>query len=77
MADADGSLWCKAPAGGQQVLVGADPERFFVPRYVGPKGWIGVRLTRGVDWDHVADLVRDSYRMTAPKRLIAQLGEGR
>jgi hypothetical protein len=38
------SLWCKAPPGSQMVLVGADPERFFVPPYVGHKGWAGMRL---------------------------------
>ena len=38
------SVWCKAPPGSQAVLIGADPERFFSPPYVGSKGWIGVRL---------------------------------
>jgi hypothetical protein len=41
------SFWCKAPEGSQMVLVGADPERFFVPPYVGPKGWVGMRSTPG------------------------------
>ena len=45
------SLWCKAPPGSQMVLVGADPERFFVPPYVGHKGWVGVRLDRKPDWE--------------------------
>jgi predicted DNA-binding protein (MmcQ/YjbR family) len=67
------SVWCKAPPGAQAVLVGSDPDRFFSPPYVGPKGWIGIRLDGKVDWDLVSDLVRDSYRMTAPKRLTAQL----
>jgi len=65
------SLWCKAPPGSQMVLVGADPERFFVPPYVGHKGWVGVRLDSGPDWDEVAALVRRSYRLIAPKRLAA------
>ena len=63
------SLWCKAPPGSQMVLVGADPARFFVPPYVGPKGWIGMRLDGPPDWDEVAALVRRSYRLIAPKRL--------
>ena len=67
------SLWCKAPPGAQAVLVGSDPERFFAPRYVGPKGWIGIRLGRGVDWDLVHDLIADSYRLIAPKRLASQV----
>ena len=65
------SLWCKAPPGAQDVLVDGDPERFFVPPYVGHNGWVGVRLDRPPDWDVVAALVIDSYRMTAPKRLLA------
>ena len=65
------ALWCKAPAGSQMVLVGADPERFFVPPYVGHKGWVGMRLDRGPDWDEVAALVRRSYRLVAPKSLAA------
>jgi hypothetical protein len=70
------AMWCKAPAGAQKLLVGSDPARFFVPPYVGHHGWIGVRLERDVDWDEVADLVADAYRMTAPKRLIAAMGRG-
>jgi hypothetical protein len=65
------SLWCKAPPGSQMVLVGADPERFFVPPYVGHLGWVGVRLDRRPDWDEVAALVKRSYRLVAPKRLAA------
>lgn len=65
------SIWCKAPPGSQAVLVGADPERFFVPPYVGPKGWVGMRLDRKPDWDEVATLVKRSYRLIAPKRLAA------
>jgi predicted DNA-binding protein (MmcQ/YjbR family) len=65
------SVWCKAPPGSQMVLVGADPERFFVPPYVGPKGWVGMRLDRRPDWDEVAKLVRRSYRLIAPRKLAA------
>jgi predicted DNA-binding protein (MmcQ/YjbR family) len=67
------SLWCKAPPGAQDVLVRGDPERFFVPPYVGHNGWIGVRLDLPVNWEIVAGLIRDSYLMTAPKRLAAQV----
>src|SRR5882757_849256 len=62
------AVWCKAPPGSQAVLVGADPQRFFVPPYVGPKGWIGIRLDRRADWNEVAALVERSYRLIAPKR---------
>jgi hypothetical protein len=74
VGDGRTSIWCKAPAGAQEVLVGAEPERFFVPPYVGHRGWVGMRLdVLPVDWDQVALVVEDSYRMTAPKRLVAIL----
>ena len=62
------ALWCKVPAGSQQVLIGADARRFFVPPYFGPKGWIGVVLDRSVDWKELSALVQRSYRLVAPKR---------
>jgi hypothetical protein len=67
------AIWCKSEPIGRDVLIGADPERFFVPPYVGPKGWLGVRLDVSVDWRLVADIIDDSYRMIAPKRLAALL----
>jgi hypothetical protein len=67
------TLWCNATHEVQEQLVEADPKRFFVPPYVGPKGWIGVYLDRGLEWKVVAELVREAYRKTAPKRLRAVL----
>ena len=67
------SVWLKAPPGAQDVLTAASPARFFVPPYVGHRGWIGVRLDTGPDWDELARLVAQSWRMTAPKRLAAAL----
>jgi len=67
------SMWCKAPPGAQDVLVGSDAKRFFVPPYVGHHGWVGLWLDVEIDWSEVADLVEESYRMTAPKRLSALL----
>jgi predicted DNA-binding protein (MmcQ/YjbR family) len=69
------SIWCKAAPGSQAILVGADPALFFVPPYVGSKGWIGMRLDTEPDWDEVATIVRRSYRLTAPKKLGVRLGE--
>jgi hypothetical protein len=74
-AEGGAALWCKAPHGTQEMLVEADPARFFRPPYVGPKGWIGLRLAGRVDWPEVAALVRRSWRMTAGKRLAARLPE--
>ncbi|MGH2608313.1 MAG: MmcQ/YjbR family DNA-binding protein [Tepidiformaceae bacterium] len=61
---------CKAPPGAQEMLIQSNPARFFRPAYVGAKGWIGVRFDDSTDWDEVAFLVRQSYEMTAPKRLL-------
>jgi len=66
------SMWCKARPGAQDMLVGSDSGRYFVPPYVGHYGWVGVEI----DWELVADLVNESYRMTAPKRLLALLDQG-
>jgi predicted DNA-binding protein (MmcQ/YjbR family) len=71
------AVWCKAPPGAQEILTGADPRCFFVPPYLGPKGWVGVRLDGSVDWNIVEDLILDSYRLTAPKRLAQQLDASR
>ena len=65
------ALWCAAPDGMQKMLVEADPERFFVPPYVGHRGWLGVRLDRGLHWDEVAGIVEDAYAEVAPKKLVA------
>lgn len=65
------SVWCKAPEGSQMVLVGAEPDRFFVPPYVGHKGWVGVRLDNNPDWSEVAVVIKRSYKLIAPKRLAA------
>ena len=67
------AFWAKAPPGGQTHLVEADPDRFFVPPYVGHKGWIGMLLDRRVTWREVAIVVERSYRMTAPKAVLKQL----
>ncbi len=55
------------------IDVRAAPSRFFVPPYVGPSGWIGVWLDRAVDWEELSDLLRDAFRLTAPKRVAALL----
>jgi len=70
------SMWCKAPPGVQPALVADRPECFFVPPYVGHHGWVGVWLDVSLDWEEIADLIEGSYRMTAPKRLIARLDAG-
>ncbi|HEY2175602.1 MAG TPA: MmcQ/YjbR family DNA-binding protein [Mycobacteriales bacterium] len=67
------AFWCAAPPGAQEAVVGSEPDRYFRPPYVGPRGWLGVWLDVPVDWGEIADLVDDAYRAVAPKRLIADL----
>jgi hypothetical protein len=67
------AIWCPAPPGVQEAMVAEEPERFFKPPYVGPSGWLGVRLDRDPDWDEITGIVEDAYRKIGPKRLIAQL----
>lgn len=62
------AVWVKAPPGVQDLLLGAAPERFFRPPYLGGRGWVGVRLSGRVDWEEVEVLVRRSYSLVAPKR---------
>jgi hypothetical protein len=69
------AFWCAAPVGDQEAMVSAEPGRFFVPPYVGSRGWLGVRLDVPVDWQEIADIVTDAYRVVAPRRLRAQLDE--
>jgi predicted DNA-binding protein (MmcQ/YjbR family) len=67
------SVSLKAGREDQQALL-AQGEPFFFPAYVGPKGWIGVDLTsRRVDWTELEELITDSYRLAAPKKLAAQI----
>ncbi|MFN4272831.1 MAG: MmcQ/YjbR family DNA-binding protein [Aliihoeflea sp.] len=75
IGDGRTSVWCKAPEGSQAILVEADPETFFVPPYVGHKGWVGMRLDAGPDWDEVERLVRRSYVLIAPRRLAGLVKE--
>jgi hypothetical protein len=67
------AVWCKAAPGNQALMVRAEPERYFVPPYVGPSGWVGVWLDRSPDWAEVKELMDDSYRLVAPRKLVAVL----
>jgi hypothetical protein len=70
------ALWCAAPPGVQSILVEEEPDRFFVPAYVGHRGWLGVRLDVSPDWDEVAQICEDAYRQVAPKTLVARIDDG-
>ena len=70
------AVWIKAPDGAQAALIEADPARFYRPKYLGPSGWVGVRLEGKVDWGEIEDLLVQGYRLVAPKRAIAKLDGG-
>jgi len=78
-----GKMFCIAAEDGSTVRVKADPierealleqgDPFYMPSYVGHKGWIGVQLGDRTDWVEVAELIATSYCLIAPKRLAEQV----
>lgn len=69
------ALWLGSPPGAQEQLVRDEPEYFFVPPYVGPRGWLGVELDKGLSWKRIAALVREAYEKVAPAGLAARIGK--
>ena len=67
------SVWVKSTHLIQDMLVHENADRYFAPPYVGPKGWLGIRLDRRPNWKTVGELLRDAYLLTAPKRIAARL----
>ena len=67
------AVWIKAPEGAQEALIAADPDRFYRPKYLGPSGWVAMRLEGRVDWKEVRSLLIQGYRLVAPKRALAVL----
>jgi hypothetical protein len=67
------ALWCAAPPGLQEALIQGEPEHYFRPPYVGHRGWIGVHLNKGLDWNEIAGAIEDAYLTVAPKRLVKQV----
>jgi predicted DNA-binding protein (MmcQ/YjbR family) len=65
-------MWCKVLPADNVALIASSPKRFYMPAYVGPKGWVGLRLDgKRIDWDEVAELARGSYQLVAGKTLAA------
>ena len=68
------AVTCKVFPGDNSALIKAQPERFYMPAYIGPKGWVALRLdVAEIDWEEVAELVACSYRLVAPKRLATMV----
>ena len=65
------SVCCKSALGENVDRASREPKRFYLPPYIGPRGWFGLRLDgEGVDWSEVRNLVELSYGLVAPKRLL-------
>jgi hypothetical protein len=68
------SIACKALPGDNSALVAAQPDRFYLPAYIGPRGWVALRLdVSKPDWQEVSELITGSYCLIAPKRLAASV----
>jgi predicted DNA-binding protein (MmcQ/YjbR family) len=66
------SICGKALPGDNKLLVASDPVKYYLPAYIGPRGWVGLRLDLGtVDWEEVRELITGSYLQTAPRKLAA------
>ena len=75
--DGRAGVWVKAAPGNQELMVRAAPERFFVPPYVGPSGWIGVYLDGArTDWAELAELLHDAWKLSVPKKLLQRAEAG-
>ena len=66
------ALWVKSTHEAQADAVAAEPHRCFVPPYAGSQGWLGLRLDVDPDWDEVAGVLAEAWRLQAPKRLLAE-----
>jgi predicted DNA-binding protein (MmcQ/YjbR family) len=70
------SVCCRSQLGENVDRASRDPERYYLPAYIGPRGWFGMRLDRGtVNWDEVRNIIENSYRLAAPKKLVRELDE--
>jgi len=69
------ALWLNAPTGVQDHYISSEPRFFFVPPYVGPRGWLGMHLDKGLSWKRIAELVRQAYEKVAPPSLAAAIGK--
>lgn len=70
------ALWCACETAERDALVAGHPDRYFVPPYVGHRGWLGAWLDVAADWEELAELVTEAFRLVAPRRLLAELDGG-
>jgi hypothetical protein len=74
-AEEQREAWVKSTHDEQRALTQMNPDTFFVPPYVGPSGWVGVRF-RTVDREEMRELITEAWRLTAPKRLVNAFDDG-
>ena len=70
------AIWAAAPPGMQAMLVAGSPDGYFVPPYVGHRGWLGVRLDRLLDWAELTGIVEDAFAEVAPRTLVERAVAG-
>ena len=71
------AVTCKVLPGDNVALIAAQPDRFYLPAYIGPKGWVALRLDIGkIDWQEIEELLRGSYQLVASRRLAALVADG-
>lgn len=69
-------ITCKVLQGDNTALIASNPAQYYLPAYVGSRGWVGLRLDTGeIDWEEVEELLKHSYNLIAPKRLAAGLDD--
>lgn len=71
------AIWCACEKDMQRVLVAEEPAHYFVPPYVGVRGWVGVKLNSGLPHETIEALIEDAYALVAPPKLLAQLNNRR
>jgi predicted DNA-binding protein (MmcQ/YjbR family) len=71
------SVCCRSELGENVDRAQRDPERFYLPAYIGKRGWFGIRLDRvAIDWDDVGYAIERSWRLAAPARVVARHDRG-
>lgn len=69
------ALWLNVPEGSQEFYTNTEAEYYCVPPYLGPRGWLGVHLDKGLCWRTIAERVREAYEHIAPNELTQIIGE--
>ena len=68
------SISGKVLPGDNKALAEAQPKRFYLPAYIGSRGWVALRLDVGkIDWEEVEELLKGSYGLVAPGKLAEQV----